>query len=173
MLNSFYVYLAGSRTSLFLVNFTELKSTDFSSGELLRHIGEIWCFVLRLRDLGDTNWQSKPNSMTRTCIKASSLSTLILIGQLPLAGASSSFARFKQVCFVYSFPTGRYIFNNHQTSMEGTYVAYPINRKQEEIRLLTILPENLDRGIKGSFTTASLLDNPAYIALSYAWGDPP
>ena len=57
--------------------------------------------------------------------------------------------------------------------MEGTYVAYPINRKQEEIRLLTILPENLDRGIKGSFTTASLLDNPAYIALSYAWGDPP
>ena len=58
--------------------------------------------------------------------------------------------------------------------MQAVYATYPLDHKKEEIRLMTVFPENWDRSITGFFTTASLLGNPVleYAALSYVWGDP-
>jgi hypothetical protein len=58
--------------------------------------------------------------------------------------------------------------------MQAIYATYPLDDEKEEIRLLTVFPENWDRNMKCSFSIASLTRHPvpAYAALSYVWGDP-
>ena len=57
--------------------------------------------------------------------------------------------------------------------MQAVYAAYPLDYEKEEIRLITIILEDWDCSLTGSFTGVSLLNPvPAYAALSYAWDDP-
>jgi len=48
----------------------------------------------------------------------------------------------------------------------------PLNTHRNEIRLLTILPDNDNGAVCCTLSHASLDDSPTYAALSYCWGDP-
>ena len=55
--------------------------------------------------------------------------------------------------------------------MEQLYAALPLNRHEEEIRLLHVHLGTWDAEIEGKFSVVSLKKNPEFIALSYTWGD--
>jgi Heterokaryon incompatibility protein (HET) len=54
----------------------------------------------------------------------------------------------------------------------GPYAYQVLNVEQRQIRVLTLLPGNWHDPISCELEAVSLDDDPAYFALSYAWGDP-
>jgi hypothetical protein len=55
---------------------------------------------------------------------------------------------------------------------KGTNLAYaPLDKKQEQIRIVNLAPGNPTDAISASLSTVSLLENPSFEALSYVWGN--
>lgn len=64
-----------------------------------------------------------------------------------------------------------FIISVCQSAMLTGFPYQPLDDSQSEIRLITILPEDLNDEIKCSIHHASLMTCPSYHALSYVWGD--
>jgi hypothetical protein len=59
----------------------------------------------------------------------------------------------------------KFIFHRH--------ICYiPLNASQNEIRLLSLLPDDGVHGVSCTLEHASLINPPKYVALSYCWGEP-
>lgn len=52
------------------------------------------------------------------------------------------------------------------------YARIPLEVSTKQIRLVELLPGNIDEVIQCRFHSISLLDRPEYAALSYSWGPP-
>jgi hypothetical protein len=55
---------------------------------------------------------------------------------------------------------------------KGTNLVYaPLDKRQEQIRIVNLAPGSPTDAISASLSTVSLLENPSFEALSYVWGN--
>jgi hypothetical protein len=57
-----------------------------------------------------------------------------------------------------------------ETALKAIYATVPLPNNRN-IRILTLLPGNLNDEVECQLGTASLEDDPTFTALSYCWGD--